>query len=506
MRQFSRFGSALVWAIISLSAWNAALSQQTRPSDSLAARLDPVLDRLASKGAVIHARMLELPLRRELYARRSDDPCTPASNLKLLTTATGLDMFGPQKTFKTYLAMDGDDLWLIGTGDPGPGDYRLAKAAGVKPTAMLEEWAKALKARGITRIAGDLVYYDGAFENQRVHPLWYKHFLVDWYAAPVAGLNFNDNNIDITVLPGEEGKPARYELMPPVTNITVENGCITGLKKTPTIAKVATQSVYKLGGGCKERTELKSKPVDDPGAFFADALRTHLAAASIEIAGKTRRAETPLGGVMPPPEAKVVAVRETKITDVLARINKNSQNMFAECLCKLNGQEFDAREGRRASGSWEAGGKAVHAFLKRSGIDDSRLNYVDGSGLSDRNRVTTRILTDLLAVMFSRPDAEVYRNSMTIVGVDGSLKDRMPALKGRVYGKTGYIGGVCSTSGYLQTRAGKWLAFSFIYNNVPEVVGDDEDTKAYQKLHDEACTILGDWPDLKPTTATHSAE
>ena len=98
--------------------------------------------------------------------------------------------------------------------------------------------------------------------------------------------------------------------------------------------------------------------------------------------------------------------------------------------------------------------------------------------------------------MLARPDGEFYRASLAIAGVDGSLRDRMPGLKGQVFGKTGYIGGVSSSSGYVRTRRGEWLAFSFIYNQIPENQGDDSDTQAFTKLQDEACAILYNWPEL----------
>lgn len=485
----------------SLLLWIAAASAQAGDVAQLAARLDAVLERHASTGAVIHARVLELPSRRELYARRIDAPCAPASNLKLVTSAAGLDMFGRGHAFKTWLAVDGDDLWLIGSGDPGTGDPRLAKAAGHTTVTMLEEWAETLYRRGIRRIAGDLVYYDGVLDEQRIHPAWYRSFLVHWYAAPVSGLNFNDNCVDITVFPSEEGQPAGYEVMPPVSTIKVINECITG-KGSPSVAKIAGESTYKLTGGCSERRELMSKPVDDPGAFFAEALRTQLARRGIEIAGRVRRASAPLDGMIPPPASKIVATYETKITDVLSRINKNSQNMFADCLFKLTGRAFEAGQGRDVPGSWEAGAQAVRAFLKKAGIDDAKLVMMDGSGLSDRNRVTARMLTDLLAAMFARPDGEVYRESLSVCGVDGSLRDRMSGLTGRVYGKTGYIGGVSSVSGYVRTQEGRWLAFSFVYNEIPRKVGSDADTKPFTALQDEACAVLAAWPKINTTATT----
>lgn len=473
----------------------------------LAARLDPVLDRYADKGVVIHARVLELPSRCEIYARRIDKPCTPASNFKLLTSAAGLDMFGADYKVKTYLAMDGDDLWLIGTGDPACGDPRLAKAAGRTPVSMLQDWVTAIEQRGIRRIKGDIVYDDSAFEESpKVHPTWPKHWLLHWYAAPTAGLNFNDNSVDITIYPTQPGKPPRYEVMPPAQCVKVINECMTADKNAPTIAKLKEGNIYKIGGTCSEMTELKSKPVDDPGAFFADALRTQLAARGITVDGRIRKADKPLGGAIPPPCDKIIAVHETKMSDILSRINKNSQNLFAECLCKMTGQAYEAKHGRRVPGSWENGGRALRAFLRKNGIDDRRLVPIDGSGLSPQNRLTTRMLTDLLAVMYARPDREDYMASLTICGVDGSLKDRMTDLKGRVLGKTGYIGGVSSTSGYIKTNAGKWLAFSFVYNQIPERSDDDSDVKPFTKLQDEACDILASWPNISATPTSNCAD
>lgn len=460
----------------------------------LAAKLDAVLGQLSSTGAVVRSRVIELPGGRELYARDADEACTPASNFKLLTTAVGLDIFGADHKVKTYLALDGDDLWVIGTGDPATGDPRLSAAAGGTPVTLLQEWVEVLQRRGVRQIKGDLVYDDSALEEEpRVHPTWRKEWLSHWYAAPTSGLNFCDNSVDITVFPTEEGKPVRYEVMPPVQNIRVINEGLTGAKDHLEIVKLSGGNVYRLSGTCTKKTALKSKPVEDPGAFFADALRSQLQARDIAVLGKIRRAKAPLGGNTLPPPEKVIAVHETPLRDILSRINKNSQNLFAECLCKLNGQAFQFRLGRRVPGSWEDGGRALRDFLARNGVDDQALAPMDGSGLSPDNRVTARMLTDVLAVMHLRPDADVYRSSLTAAGVDGSLKDRMADLRGHVFGKTGYIGGVSSLSGYVKTLRGKWLAFSIIYNRIHSTAGDDDDVAPYTRLQDAACHFLVGW-------------
>lgn len=453
---------------------------------ALPARLDAILTRLADTGATVSARVVTLPERQELYARAADEPYTPASNMKLPVSAAGLDMFGAEHTFKTYLAVDGDDLWVIGTGDPGIGDPRLARRGGAGVTGVFDEWAEALRARGVEHVTGDLYYYDGALDREWTHASWGEDVL-HWYGAPVSGLNFNDNCVDITIFPTEPGRPVRFEVSPPVENIRVINECVTSDQHEPTIDKLPGGDTYRIGGTCARREELKSKPVTDPGAFFCDALRTHLAGRGITIAGGIKRADTPPGGRLPPPPERVVAVHKTAVRDIIGRINTNSQNFFAEALCKLTGQAFAARQGRQVPGSWADGGVAIADFVRRNGIDGRGLHVADGSGLSDDNRVTTRLLSDLLAVMFERPDAEVFIDSLAKGGVNGTLEKRFAGCAGRVFAKTGYIEGVRALSGYVRARDGQWLAFSIIYNHIPGAVAP------YEALQDEAVKVLMGW-------------
>jgi D-alanyl-D-alanine carboxypeptidase/D-alanyl-D-alanine-endopeptidase (penicillin-binding protein 4) len=453
---------------------------------TLADKIDTVLHRLDDTGAIVSARFLEVPSGREIYATdNADYPFKPASNMKLLISSTGLDHFGAGHTFKTYLAIDGDDLWIIGTGDPGTGDPRIATAQGGTPTTILDDWAKALKARGITEIKGDLVYDDRILDDVYVHATWHPANLLHWYAAPVSGLAFNDNCVDITVTPGEEGNPANYTVMPPVENITVINNTISGGDEhAPAIVKHVGGNIYEITGPVTKEAELKSKPVESPGAFFADALKTNLKYHGIQVHGTIRRADTHLDGQLVPSEDKTVAIHESRIEDILARINKPSQNLFAEMLCKTTGKDYQSQHKTDEPGSWLNGKLAIKAFLKKANINSHPLVVADGSGLSHNNRVTTQMISSLLLYMHDHPDADVFFNSLTIGGVDGTIKSRFTEVPGRVRGKTGYISGVRALSGYIETDAGPTVIFSILYN---EFSGS---AKPYEKLQDEAVMLV----------------
>ena len=146
--------------------------------------------------------------------------------------------------------------------------------------------------------------------------------------------------------------------------------------------------------------------------------------------------------------------------------------------------------------------------MERNGIDHSGLHVTDGSGLERSNRVTSRLISDLLVVMWEHPHGEMWRNSLPISGRDGTIGSRMKDIEGHIYAKTGFIGGVRALSGYARTRRGDWLAFSFIFNQIPGSV------RPFEEIQDDACRVLVEWPNLKPlppatqpaTTTTTSGE
>ena len=498
MTSFRRFGlvaAALIFTVGLGCASHQKTAARVVSSDpvadaALVQQLDQALARGQTDPAHYGARVIDLKTGRELYAVDPDSPLMPASNGKLAIGSATLDFFGSKAVFKTYLAIDGDDLWLIGTGDPGIGDSLIAKKSGGTTMTVLDEWADALKEKGVTSIKGNLYYYDGAFDDMLIHPSWSKDFAGDWYAAPISGLNFNNNCIDITLTPTSEGQPVKYTFIPPVKNVQIINKCVTGTGETPDASREQEKNVFTIKGATTHPTTMKSKAITNPGSFFANALRTHLEERGIKIAGKTVRADKPLGGQLEPPKDKTVATHETSLPDALSRVNKQSQNNFAEGLCKILGRAYRQKQGSDEPGSWAAGTEAARAFLQRNGIDTTNVVIVDGSGLSRNNRVTPRMITDLFKVMWNHPEHETFFDSLSISGDDGTIRNRLKDLRGRVHAKTGYIGGVRSLSGYVKNDDGNYLAFSFIFN------GFSGSEKPYEDMQDNAVRVLAHWPKL----------
>ena len=470
--------SFVLLALVFSGCFTSPVAPVVEPDPSLAARLDPIL---LAPGATVAARVIELPSGRELYARSADRPMMPASNLKIVTTATALDLFGPDHTFPTRLALSGQDLYLIGGGDPGLGDPTIAGWSGKKPLDQFEPFLQALQHRGITHLTGRLFYDDHALDDQWIHPSWSKSFRQFWYAAPVSGLNFNDNCIDVTVHPTQPGKPVAFDVTPPTAGITIINQCVTGADQTASITRAPGPTTYVLNGTCARTAELASKPVENPGYFTADALRTYLAAHGVTVDGPIVH----LSGKFDKQGEVIATVTTVPVAGLIKRTNKSSQNVLAETLAKQSGEDYRRRHPDFTGTSWEAGAAAAADFLTRHHIATDSFRAVDGSGLSRDNRVTARLLSDLLATMSTHPHAQAFRDSLPIAGVDGTIKKRLLAVKGRVQAKTGSIGAVRALSGYATTDDGRTLAFSLICNDIQ---GDEE--SAVQRMDKAIETLL----------------
>src|SRR5690606_31678832 len=117
--------------------------------------------------------------------------------------------------------------------------------------------------------------------------------LLDWYCAPVGGLNFNDNCIDLIIRPSRDGmtQPAEVTLIPGTSWITLDNKAKTAEKGEPIVKRLGGGPLTISVSGPVSRPNSPesplSIPITDPGMFFATTCRTALAARGVAIQGET---------------------------------------------------------------------------------------------------------------------------------------------------------------------------------------------------------------------------
>ena len=91
----------------------------------------------------------------------------------------------------------------------------------------------------------------------------------------------------------------------------------------------------------------------------------------------------------------------------------------------------------------------------------------DGSGLSRLNYIAPDAIVRILDAMRTSPHFAVFRGSLPVAGVDGTIRNRMrdtPAA-GNVHAKTGSVDKARSLSGYVTSADGRLLIFSLLCNN-----------------------------------------
>lgn len=393
-----------------------------------------------------------------------DRPLIPASNLKVITTADALETLGEDFRFRTRLLLRGDTLAIVGDGDPTFGDSEYLAGTGWSITTVYENWAAELKRQGITTV-GRIVVDDSIFEETMVQPNWPTNQAHKDYVPQVAGLNLNANCLDVYIT--RNGTSAGYRIEPRTDYVTVQNTLTVGSDNLIDLSRVLGTNRILLRGRARGANTVPWRvTIHDPPLFAGAVLRDVLRASGITVMGDVTRDRTVRASVEAPAADQqpwqMVAVNETPLVNVLPKTNKDSVNLYAEALAKRVAAQ---RLGK--PGAWSSLDESMGQFMQTVGAPPAKNAFDDGSGLSKLNVVAPSAFVATLSHMYHGPHKQRYVESMSVGGVDGTLKDRFgDALVGRVFGKSGSVAGVRTLSGYLQGKDGAWYAFSILCNDV----------------------------------------
>lgn len=482
-----------VWlrgVVLTLVAGAAAAAAPGAPArvDAAALRLSgelrALLDAYPRRGARWSVLVVSLDRGDTLFALAPDSARTPASNMKLLTSAAALRELGPDYRYRTWVVTRGTqegstlhgDLVLYGTGDPGISDRFHASK-----TTVFEALADQLLDRGITRVTGRLVG-DESFLPGPLRPSgWEPEDLNDHFAAAVSALSFNENVVSLRVEPAPAaGLPPTVHTHPDRSGLPVDNRAVTSagpgllliLRDDPTEPVVVRGSIRQGG-----RAAWRELTVGDPAAFTVSVFRSVLEARGIQVEGGDVVVRDPSASVLgatritAPAVAKVPRTRilathlSPPLSEYLALMNKRSNNLVSELVFRTVGRMASG------NGSPEASADAVAASLVRLGVDTAGLVQRDGSGLDAANRSKAVSFVDLLRRMAASPEWPHYWATLPEAGNRRELGRmfRTPAA-GNLRAKTGTIRGVSALSGVVQSQDGERLAFSILVNEARSTV------------------------------------
>jgi D-alanyl-D-alanine carboxypeptidase/D-alanyl-D-alanine-endopeptidase (penicillin-binding protein 4) len=424
----------------------------------------------------------------EFNAKKS---LSPASTLKLISSATALVALGEDFKYSTILEYSGQiqdsvllgNIIMRGSGDPSLGSWRFKNQPDYKQ--LTEYWAKKIKDLGIKEIRGT-IFGDGSFFDENVIPdCWIWGDTGNYYGAGSCGLNMNENLYYATFNPANYMESASLvKTSPDLPYYQKINRVLTdkaGTGDQVNIYSTPYQDVLIMQGFVPKGSSFSVKgSIPDPALFSAYYLHKKLLENGINVL------ETPLSYLeadkknihyeKPLKTTAIDTLFSPLLRDLARECNVESINLYAETFLKTPAVLMNL------GSSTEEAIKVLKQIWQTKGVKLNGLKIKDGSGLSPSNGITPDNMTDVLKAMFLEKSFDAFYESIPLVGVSGtvlSLAKKSKAV-GNVRAKSGSIDGVRAYAGYFTARNGEMMCFSMMLNKYNAEFGSA--TKELEKL------------------------
>ncbi|MDR3129223.1 MAG: D-alanyl-D-alanine carboxypeptidase/D-alanyl-D-alanine-endopeptidase [Tannerellaceae bacterium] len=410
-----------------------------------------------------------------LYAFDEKRRLTPASVMKTVTTATALELLGPDFCFSTVISYKGiirndtlfGDLYITGGGDPTIGSqYLLTEKKKIPQTDFIEEWIVAVRTEGIRTITGS-VLADERGQDRGVSPKWLLEDVGNYYGAGCYGLNVFDNAYTLYLETGEAGEhPTLKYCLPELSSICFHNALQTiatddGNTPVAYITGLPLSNERYLSGTvpCRRMDYPLHGDIPDPPLFLAGLFTERLCDAGIDVALTAGCLRSSLADTAIPPFSgrALFTVTSPPLGRIIRITNEYSHNLYADALLKVLG---------KPPGSYERGIEVLTDCWTKRGLDVIPLVMYDGSGLATADKLSAQFVVSLLVYMAHSENAEIYLNSFPLAGKEGTVKNFLKGthLEGIVRLKSGSMMAVRCYAGYVFYEERRY-ALALLVNN-----------------------------------------
>jgi len=401
----------------------------------------------------------------------------PASTLKLLSTATALELLTPDYRYITILEYSGKidtarhvlngNLIIKGGGDPTLGSGYFDQT---KSKQFLKQWKEAVSRMGIDSVTGSVIADASVFSHEMVPPSWSWQNIGNYFGAGPCGLTIEDNTYSIYfntgAKVGDTAKPVK--ISPTIPGLIIENhvtadsvnwdnsiifGAPYGKKRVIRGELPVGRHLFRVKGS-----------MPDPAYIAAWQFDSALNAAGIRIAGSptTLRRLKEKGSPLLFHDTPFDTLFSPPLSQIIAQTNIHSINLFAE-HCALS-----AGIALGATPETTVAMDSIISFWFAKGMDTEGIRLTDGSGLSQYDVITPRQMVFLLTYMKNNSHwFNAYYQSLAVGGETGTLEDMFfnTAARGNIHAKSGTIDGAKAYSGYVTSKSGRQIAFSMMVNN-----------------------------------------
>jgi D-alanyl-D-alanine carboxypeptidase/D-alanyl-D-alanine-endopeptidase (penicillin-binding protein 4) len=395
----------------------------------------------------------------------------PASNFKLVSSAAYLDYFGSDYRFETRFLGRGvqegntwnGDIIIEGSGDPTIGGRFYDENA----FFVFEKWVRALSERGIEKINGNIVGFDGLFDDVPYPKGWEWDDLSYYYAPEVGALSFNENVVDLEVIAdGPVGSTPEIQWFPFGTDYVefINEQVITPQETSfdEMYRRVLGTNIILLRSALPQGYyETESLSITGPTLYFLDTFKKYLESRGITVSGQLYT-DGNFFGWNPESYTLFSTHKSVELTNIIRELNRESNNFYAEMMLKkLAADKYDVK------GSTELGLQELKVYMHSMQFDTSEVELRDASGMAPATLVKSSDLNRYLVLLRDKEYFPDFFQSLAEGGLNGTLQYRFnnSPLKSSFNGKTGFVSGVRTLSGYLKTENGSELAVSLFTNN-----------------------------------------
>jgi D-alanyl-D-alanine carboxypeptidase/D-alanyl-D-alanine-endopeptidase (penicillin-binding protein 4) len=434
----------------------SANAQQPPIYNNLPAEIRSILkkSRISSQGMSVYVHAVGSP--RPLLAYKENVSRAPASVMKLVTAHVALGVLGPNHRWPVDILTTGQiqggrltgDLYVKGYGAPDFG------------TADLRNLLRQLRQRGIHSISGRLVFDNSFFNTLNLNPGAFDGKPYTAYNAQPDALLYNERITSFAI--SAKGKGVSVRATTPAYNLRVVNkmrkvrrGCSPRTKITKRGSQVTVTFRGKFSSRCGTRRYawVLMNPANTLYSAVKSIWRKDL--------GGTIQAKFATGQT-PKHARKLATFQSRTLAQILPKLGKDSNNVMARQLMLAVGAK---RYG--APGTPRKGAEAIGEFLNKRGLHFPELRIENGSGLSRHARISAKHISDLLMDAYRSPYRNIFMQSLSIAGTDGTMRRRLrnTPVKGRGFFKTGTLRNVRGVAGYVQAADGKTYMVSILHND-----------------------------------------
>ncbi len=392
----------------------------------------------------------------EIDAYRKSNAITPASVMKVLTTATALEIMGEDSCLQTVLEYTGKihdgilkgSLYIHGYGDPTLGGSKQGQT-------FFQHWIKAVRDAGIHTIEGDIIADMSYFDGDALNPAWLWEDAGNYYAPGIYALAYMDNTMNVILRSDALGSIAKVlYTVPNVPGIEFENHIrCTQIQSDGAYIHGMPYNFkrYLVGVIPSNHGQFGVKgDLPNPGLLLAQHFTNRLRQAGIQVNGKaTYLSERDLL-----PRTKLYIHQSMPLSDIVFQTNQHSINLYAEMLYRLLGARLNTPCNLRNAE------KMVRNYWRNRGVNLMGATIKDGCGLAPQSAISPESLVDILTYMQASSNRDAFYESLPVSGRSGTLRSLLVGteLEGRVHAKSGTIAGTKNYAGYIELPdGGRWV-------------------------------------------------